>query len=265
MKSMIVGAVACMGALLGSADSLFAQVQPTAQPQIPVRRPEEAADPANSFRAKDVIGMTVRNAESQEIGTVEDLVIDSREGRVLYAVMTHSSLASRDQLIITPWNTVQFHVGPRAPDRFVVLNLAPAVLLKSPIITRNQWPNIVYTEWPTWRTRIDTYYRDHGDVRVRTRVNEKDGKIEQRTGFRGDGVKGKEEVEIERKANKEEVEVKREVNGVKEKAKGKVEVEKDGDVKIEKKVEQNGATSVEKKKIEPNGDVKVEKKIEKKD
>ena len=45
-----------------------------------------AADPSqHAWRASDLIGMKIRNSANQDLGKVDDLVIDTKTGKVRYA------------------------------------------------------------------------------------------------------------------------------------------------------------------------------------
>src|SRR5262245_47219865 len=69
-----------------------------AAPAQPRRAAAAPVDAPHTFRARDVLGMPVRNTANEEIGAVDDLVIDGNTGQVQYAVLTYVSLDNQEQL-----------------------------------------------------------------------------------------------------------------------------------------------------------------------
>jgi sporulation protein YlmC with PRC-barrel domain len=57
------------------------------------QRATTARHDAKAARASNVTGMTVRNAEGKDLGTINDLMVDLNEGKVVYAALTRGGLA----------------------------------------------------------------------------------------------------------------------------------------------------------------------------
>ncbi len=76
-----------------------------------------AADTSESvlYKASDVVGMPVRNVAGEEVGTIEELVLDPERGALAYAVLSFEDVESSDRTVFftLPWNTVQ--VNPEQP------------------------------------------------------------------------------------------------------------------------------------------------------
>lgn len=62
--------------------------QPAAQ-----QRATTARHDAKAARASIVTGMTVRNAQGKDLGTINDLMVDLKEGKIAYAALTRGGLA----------------------------------------------------------------------------------------------------------------------------------------------------------------------------
>src|SRR5262249_46540624 len=131
-----------------------------------------------TFRARDVLGMAVKNTEGQPVGEVDDLVIDGTNGQVLYAVLAYGALQNQEQLVVMPWTILQAQYGPTSEDRFIVVDVEPQRIQQAPIVTRSQWPGVVYSEWSTWQPRIDKYYKV--DVERKQKRNKEKIKIKER-------------------------------------------------------------------------------------
>jgi sporulation protein YlmC with PRC-barrel domain len=70
--------------------------------------------------AKSVIGRTIVNANYQDLGTIEDLVLDAGAGRIAYAVLSFGGfLGVGDKYFAVPWYAFQFHLT----EKRIVLNV----------------------------------------------------------------------------------------------------------------------------------------------
>jgi sporulation protein YlmC with PRC-barrel domain len=98
---------------------------------------------AGLFRTGDLVGMDVRSRDGQDIGKIEDLTIDAKNGRIAYAVITSGGfLGMGDKLVAVPWNSLQVQTGQgdRANERFLVLNAQSQDFQKAPSFSSNNWP-----------------------------------------------------------------------------------------------------------------------------
>src|SRR5262245_48284306 len=98
MKTTVAITLACGVSIITGAFVLQGADPPRREARE-VRQPV-AAQPqaaAATFRARDVLGMPVRNPAGEEVGAVDDLVIDASTGHIQYAVMTYVSLDNREQ------------------------------------------------------------------------------------------------------------------------------------------------------------------------
>lgn len=100
-----------------------------------------------SQRASVVIGMSVKNTTGSEIGKVNDLILDLRQGKVLYAAVTFSeSLRPENRLSAVPWE--RFELRQAEDGRpFLVLDVDDTTLSDVPSFDQKDWPNMVDARW----------------------------------------------------------------------------------------------------------------------
>jgi hypothetical protein len=101
---------------------------------------------------KTLIGSEVVNAHNENLGTIEDLVIDAAAGRIAYAVLSFGGfLGMGDKYFAIPWNAFHFNLA----EKRVVLNLDKKQLENAPGFDKNNWPNLADS---TWGTSIYKHY-----------------------------------------------------------------------------------------------------------
>jgi sporulation protein YlmC with PRC-barrel domain len=125
---------------------------------LPNRRP--AVERGLAFRSSQLVGMPVHNAAGEDLGKIEDLVIDLSTGRVRYATLSFGGfLGVGDKLFAVPWGALRLKtVGD---DTTFVLDVPKERLEAAPGFNKDQWPNFAD---PNWSREIDLYY---GDAAVR--------------------------------------------------------------------------------------------------
>src|SRR5438477_12844382 len=103
-------------------------------------KPKMARESNLVFRAAaDVIGKEVVNLEGEDIGKIEELVIEARDGRLTYAIMSFGGfLGLGDKLFAVPW--VSLNYDP-AHERFV-MKANKELLKKAPGFDKNDWPDL---------------------------------------------------------------------------------------------------------------------------
>lgn len=108
------------------------------------------------IRESQVVNKKVRNLENEDVGKIENLMIDPADGRVVYAVLSFGGfLGMGTRLFAIPWASLSFDV-PR--DEFV-LNVDKDRLRAAPGFDRDDWPNM---SEPRWRNQIAGHYGHPG-------------------------------------------------------------------------------------------------------
>jgi sporulation protein YlmC with PRC-barrel domain len=102
------------------------------------------AQEARTLKASEVIGYSVKNAEGQELGAIEDLVLDPEHGRIGYAVLSFGGfLGMGDKLFAIPWEAMK----PIPAQETFRLDIAKEKLEKAPGFNKDNWPDMANREW----------------------------------------------------------------------------------------------------------------------
>ena len=105
------------------------------------------------FRAsEDVIGKRVVNLEGEDLGKIEDVIIDAPNARVSYAILSFGGfLGMGDKLFALPW--VSLFYSPENGN--FALKADKELLKRAPGFDRNSWPDL---SDPAGRADIYRYY-----------------------------------------------------------------------------------------------------------
>jgi sporulation protein YlmC with PRC-barrel domain len=100
-----------------------------------------------------IIGETVINRQNEELGKIHELVIDAREGRVVYAVLTFGGfMGMGNKLFAMPWKAFDFATN----ETKLVLNVDKDKLKAAPGFDKDaKWPDFADR---TWGGTIHDYY-----------------------------------------------------------------------------------------------------------
>ena len=93
---------------------------------------------------KTVIGSKVFNQQNEDLGKIEDLVIDADAGRIAYAVLSFGGfLGMGDKYFAIPWEAFRFNF----PDKHAILNVDKKLLENAPGFNKDTWPNMTDSAW----------------------------------------------------------------------------------------------------------------------
>lgn len=97
-----------------------------------------ANTPAERLTATSIIGDRVENPQGEDLGKIDNLMIDIREGRVDYAVLEFGSfLGIGGKLFAIPFRELRLD----ADRKVFVLNRDKEYLKKSPGFDKTHWPD----------------------------------------------------------------------------------------------------------------------------
>jgi sporulation protein YlmC with PRC-barrel domain len=103
-------------------------------------------------RAKDVVGVAVKNRDSESLGKIEEIVLDKKTGQTSYVVLSFGGiLGLGNKLFALPWHSISYDVDN---DCFL-LNETKERLENAPGFDKNNWPNMADK---AWMESISTYY-----------------------------------------------------------------------------------------------------------
>jgi sporulation protein YlmC with PRC-barrel domain len=98
-------------------------------------------------------GDAVRNAAGEDLGEIEDIMIDLDTGRIAYAVLSFGGiLGMGDKLFAIPWEALQL----AQEEHKFILNVSKDMLEKAPGFDKDHWPD---TSDPEWNTKTRDYWR----------------------------------------------------------------------------------------------------------
>lgn len=120
----------------------------------------------------------VTNSANENLGKLEDIVVDADSGRILYGVLSFGGfLGVGDKLFAIPWQSLRLSGDNKA----ITLDVDKDRLKNAPGFDKKHWPNFADEQWatstyeyynqkPYWLSRSEdsasTNYRDRWNQRV---------------------------------------------------------------------------------------------------
>ena len=154
-KTVIFSAIGI--ALSASQLTLGAITPEKAGPAVPAST-TAAQQSGRDARVSQLIGKDVRNAKNEDLGDIQDLVIDMDTGRVQYAVLSFGgALGMGDKWFAYPLKAFR----PAADKDELVLNVDQAQLKSAEGFEKNRWPNWNDVDL---RGRIDRWFDKQAPV-----------------------------------------------------------------------------------------------------
>ncbi len=127
----------------------------TAGPEVYSSSPSASAQAApamNLLKASDLKGDKVKNKANEDLGKIEEIMIQLDSGRIGYAVLSFGGfLGMGNKLFAVPWHAMSFDSGKRE----YILNMPKSELKNAPGFDKNNWPD---TENPDWDKEVQGFY-----------------------------------------------------------------------------------------------------------
>ena len=102
--------------------------------------------------ADTLAGDTVVNPEGENLGNIEHLMIDLKDGRVAYAVLSFGGfMGMGDKLFAIPWNSLTVDTV----EKQFILDVDKERLKLAPGFDKEHWPDMADR---TWGTKVFSYY-----------------------------------------------------------------------------------------------------------
>jgi len=109
-------------------------------------------------RIEDIVGAPVQNSQGQDLGKINDIVINLQTGTSNYAALSFGGfLGIGDKLFAMPWRQIDFRVDAKSQKLTAVVNVSKESLEKAPSFDKNDWPDLAN---PNWSREIDRHYGD---------------------------------------------------------------------------------------------------------
>jgi sporulation protein YlmC with PRC-barrel domain len=130
---------------------------------------------SNVWPASTIIGDRVRNPAGENLGKIEDVVVDPSSGTIMYAVLSFGGfLGIRDKLFAIPWD--ELSLGPGRDH--LILDTDRETLDRAEGFDPNHWPDMSDPAWQNQTARLFGHgrpsFRETMPVRERTVVVEKE-------------------------------------------------------------------------------------------
>ncbi|MDN7023405.1 PRC-barrel domain containing protein [Methanoculleus sp. FWC-SCC1] len=107
---------------------------------------EEAVPEWKVLSASTIKSDNVRNPQGEDLGKIEELMIDIEEGRIAYAVLSFGGfLGLGDKYFAIPWEALR--IAPHE-HRFI-LDVPKERLENAPGFDKDNWPSAANREWLT--------------------------------------------------------------------------------------------------------------------
>jgi sporulation protein YlmC with PRC-barrel domain len=97
----------------------------------------------------------VVNRRGEDLGKVEELMLDVNSGRIVYAVLSFGGiLGIGDKLFAIPWDAMQLDTEHK---RFI-LDMDKQMLEDAPGFDKDHWPMTAQQDNDTWLMEVYNYY-----------------------------------------------------------------------------------------------------------
>ena len=97
-----------------------------------------------AFKMSDLEGSNVRNLQGEELGEIEDIVVDVESGRILYAIMDFGGfLGIGEKSFPVPWDSL----APLPSEGVFYLNITKDRLKDAPSYDKDKMPDMAAAEW----------------------------------------------------------------------------------------------------------------------
>jgi sporulation protein YlmC with PRC-barrel domain len=113
---------------------------------------EERHEYRRVLSASTLAGDRVRNSAGEDLGKIEELMIDVPTGRVAYAVLSFGGfLGMGNKLFALPWDALTLDED----EHQFILNVDKKQLENAPGFDKDNWPDMAD---PNWGSQIYSYY-----------------------------------------------------------------------------------------------------------
>ncbi len=95
------------------------------------------------LRASKLIGKSIQNSEKENVGSIDDIVVNARNGQLRYAAVSYGGfLGIGDDLHAVPIEAIQCNTAPNdASDSVLTLNVTKEQMKGAKGFNKSNWPN----------------------------------------------------------------------------------------------------------------------------
>lgn len=110
------------------------------QQQEQLQQPGQAGQ-QQMMRVSELTQLNVRNQQGEELGSIEDVVIDMQSGEVRYAALSYGGfLGIGAKMFAVPFEAFRFEHDPQRDTMVAILNVPRQELETAPGFDQNAWP-----------------------------------------------------------------------------------------------------------------------------
>jgi hypothetical protein len=135
-------ALLCVWSLKAVADDVRGTSQQTTQ-----------TEKSAIFDSKHLANMHAYNGQNENLGKVDDLIVDAHTGQVLYGILDTGLFGKN---VPVPWQAFQMRMTDNRYWYF--LNKSKNDLANAPTFSRSQWPNFTDVQW---KKSVDDFFGVH--------------------------------------------------------------------------------------------------------
>ena len=110
--------------------------------------------PSNAMllSADSITGDDVCNMQDEKLGTIQDIMLDTTNGKIRYAVLSAGGfLGMGDRLFAVPWQALKLDTENK---RFL-LDADAERIKNAPGFDKDNWPNMADA---SWNSSVESYY-----------------------------------------------------------------------------------------------------------
>lgn len=110
--------------------------------------------PSNAMllSADSITGDDVCNMQDEKLGTIQDIMLDTTNGKIRYAVLSAGGfLGMGDRLFAVPWQALKLD---KENKRFL-LDADAERIKNAPGFDKDNWPNMADA---SWNSSVESYY-----------------------------------------------------------------------------------------------------------
>jgi sporulation protein YlmC with PRC-barrel domain len=102
--------------------------------------------------AKSIEKDSVKNTEGKDLGNIQELMIDTDNGKIEYAVLSFGGLMGMgDKYFAIPWGAISVD----RENKNLILNVDKELLKDAPGFDKDNWPDMADA---TFRSSLTSYY-----------------------------------------------------------------------------------------------------------
>lgn len=104
--------------------------------------------------SQSICGTDVRNAQGEDLGHIEEIMVDPSNGKTAYAVLSFGGfLGLGDKLFAVPFSRLNVD----REDEKMILDVDKERLKEAPGFDKDNWPDFHAVD-SAYRTSVDSYY-----------------------------------------------------------------------------------------------------------